>query len=283
MLHLMKYEFLKQRTSKYLLIGFLLVCEFTFLIGTFTENESPIILSVTGLIFTSISGYLIIAVEAIWTYYGDMKEKRGYMLFMTPHSEYSILGSKLLMGFLTIILWNVLIGLLAFGDITLLMTKSGEIGEVMEIVQEGLKEFLGLDISWLTVSMFVLQRIFNWTSMVTSAFLAITISMTFLNQIRTKGLISFILYIVINMIPEKVQELLQSVFGIVTDETVVNSIENGGLSVTFAEDGMTVWYNTYLTAGIAVVFSVICFCITGLILRKNCHYKFFLDNSIPRC
>ena len=81
MLKLIKYELIKQRTSKVIIGAILALLEVAFLA------------SVT---------FVIVGLEEIITYYHDLRDKSGYMLFMTPYNVYEIMGSKILTGFFSI-------------------------------------------------------------------------------------------------------------------------------------------------------------------------------------
>ena len=61
---------------------------------------------------TSSVTFVIVGLEEIITYYHDLRDKSGYMLFMTPYNVYEIMGSKILTGF-----FSIAAAAIIFGDI----------------------------------------------------------------------------------------------------------------------------------------------------------------------
>ncbi len=90
------YELRKTRQSKWILLGVSLVMEFFFLIGHWTED--PVMVSMTFflMVITALGGTLYIGLESVLTLHRDLRSEQGYMIFLTPHSCWAILGAKLL-------------------------------------------------------------------------------------------------------------------------------------------------------------------------------------------
>lgn len=269
MLKLMKYELLKQRTSKLILGGFLLAAELAFILGIVLGREDIWALAVVGLVFVTFAGFLVVGLEAIFTYFTDMKEKRGYMLFMTPNSVYSILGSKLLTSILTIAVWILLIGLLAAADVAVLILIYSNFEVFMEQIRFWGERLFSIQIDWFIVALVTLEVFFNWVCVVTSAFLAITISMLLLSGHRFRGIISFILYIIINLIPVKILSFLERILHLSGSADVQMSTELAEQTAS----GISLSTNGAMEMGlmfvITVVFAVSCFFFTGVILKKR--------------
>ena len=94
--NLIKYEFRKTMALKGIILVITAIFEAMFLIGIGADDEDMIGLSVGLLTLATFFGVLIIGVFGIYTLSKDLNTKRSYMLFMTPHSSYSILGAKLI-------------------------------------------------------------------------------------------------------------------------------------------------------------------------------------------
>ncbi len=268
MLKLMKYEWLKQKSSKLLLAGFLLLAELLFLYGVITQGEGSITLGIVFLSLVSMIGLVVVGIEAIVTYYQDMKEKRGYMLFMTPNGMYSILGSKLLMGFFTVVLWTVLVLLLAFADVSLLVTRVAGVQELMNMFQAIMDDLFAVQFDWGSAVLAALYTIAEWAMTVTAAFLAVTISMTLLTTVKWKGLISFVIYVIINVATSYINNLLIDLLGISTANAVSQTVQNTEevISITASVDfsGITV-----VTLIVNLVICVLCFLGSGMLLKKR--------------
>ena len=99
MLKLMKYELIKQRTSKVIIGAILALLEVAFLAGMLLGKEEIMAIAAGMLTFLASVTFVIVGLEEIITYYHDLRDKSGYMLFMTPYNVYEIMGSKILTGF----------------------------------------------------------------------------------------------------------------------------------------------------------------------------------------
>ena len=198
MLKLIKYELIKQKTSKIILAAFVILAELAFVIGVGIDNENVWAPAVFCLILLTMITFAIVALEAIITYYHDMQDKSGYMLFMTPHSVYTILGSKIIASIISIVVAAVIFGALAFLDVTWIAARYGELAYMAEAFQSIMHEMYSIEISWSFGFVGLVEGVFSWIGMLTSAFLAITLCMTLMGNVRGKGFISFIGFCIIN-------------------------------------------------------------------------------------
>lgn len=202
MLKLMKYELMKQKTSKIIIAAILLILEIAFVVGGIIKNEEVWLTAAGIFSIVVMITFFIVALEAIITYSNDLKEKSGYMLFMTPHSVYTIMGSKILTSIVSIILATVLFIALTFIDMTFIVARYGELERMFEGIQQIVHQLFSIKISWSTAITGTIYGIFEWISIVTSAFLAITLSMTIVSGMKGKGFISFVAFCVINVLFE---------------------------------------------------------------------------------
>lgn len=202
MLKLMKYELIKQKTSKIIIAAILLILEIAFVVGGIIKNEEVLATSVAIFSILVMITFFIVALEAIITYSNDLKEKSGYMLFMTPHSVYTIMGSKILTSIVSIIIATVIFVLLVFIDATFIVARYGELEQMFEVIQQVIHQMFSIEISWSTAIIGTIYGVFDWIGLVTSAFLAITLSMTIVSGMKGKGFISFVAFCVINVLFE---------------------------------------------------------------------------------
>ena len=91
MLKLIKYELIKQRTSKVIIGAILALLEVAFLAGMLLGKEEIMAIAAGMLTFLASVTFVIVGLEEIITYYHDLRDKSGYMLFMTPYNVYEIM------------------------------------------------------------------------------------------------------------------------------------------------------------------------------------------------
>ena len=208
MLTIMKYEIIRQRLSKYLMLGLLGVLEILFLIFLWLDKSEPLGYTIAGLVFLAIFSYMYVSLESIINYNQDLSRKSGYMLFMTPNSVYEILGAKILNSICTIVATAFLFGAAAFLDIMLIAIRYDDLKAFWEQIQSFLHEFVQLDISWEAIASALVLAVIFWISTIAIAFLAITLTYTFLHGAPAKVLISFVLFIILNLAHSWISNLL---------------------------------------------------------------------------
>lgn len=246
MLKLMKYEMIKQKTSKIVLIALFAILEIVFLAGIFLDKEEYAGIAAGFLVFLAMITFVIVGLEEIVTYYHDLRDKSGYMLFMTPYNVYTIMGSKILTGIVSIVAAAVLFGAVGLADIAIVFAKYGEIEQLFIGIQDFIKTYYELDINAMLVISTIVQSVFGWIGMLTSAFLAITLCTTIFAGVRVKALISFVIYCVINFVYDYV--VVQ----------IANWIDISSATVMMGYLGV-----------LTVIFAGACYAATGYLLNKE--------------
>lgn len=246
MLKLMKYEMIKQKTSKIVLIALFVILEVVFLAGIFLNKEEYVGIAAGFLFFLAMITFVIVGLEEIVTYYHDLKDKSGYMLFMTPYNVYTIMGSKILTGIVSIVVAAVLFVAVGLADVAIVFAKYGEIEQFFMGIQDFIKTYYELDINAMLVISTIVQIVFGWIGMLTSAFLAITLCTTIFSGMRGKALISFVLYCVINFVYDFV--VVQA----------ANWIDISSVNVMMGYLGV-----------LTVIFAGACYAATGYLLNKE--------------
>ncbi len=214
MLKLMKYELRKTWFTKVILLVITAVAEAAFLAGLYGNGDEVMLIGVFLLMFLAMGGVMVMGLESVITLHRDMNTKQSYMLFMTPNSSYKILGAKVLECGISILL----IGAFFFGlgalDVTLLFAKMGELNQLWEMVQTMLNSItingrvLEVDLVHFAALMF--NMLSAWIVMITTAYLADVISSALLNGQKFNGVISFVLFLVLNW---GITELTRTVTG----------------------------------------------------------------------
>jgi len=197
----MKYEFKKQAMTKYIMLILMAIIEVIFLIGLIVKNnENLIAVPMVIMIMITIVAIFFVSVESIFTFSNDLKTKASYMLFMTPHSSYTIIGAKLLVSFITLFLTGMVLLLINTGNFVLLGARMEGFAQVRDVIAMLLKEIWRIEINFYDVFKFILLLLIGFAIFITTAFVSITISSTVLANKRFKGLVSFAVFIALNLV-----------------------------------------------------------------------------------
>lgn len=208
MLKLMKYEFRKQAFSKAVILILVGVLEIIFFYGVFADKENTIALSMSLLAMFAAGAMFFIAFESILTFSNDLKQKCSYMLFLTPNTSYGIVGAKVLAAGIQVIIAAVVFFLVFAFDGTVLLAKYESLADLKRIIEELLSELFKLNISLSDVISVVSLFVTAWISTITVAFFSLTLSTTFLANSKFKGILSFAIFIALNMIFNKLMNVL---------------------------------------------------------------------------
>lgn len=201
MFNLMKYEFKKNIPALVTLLVISSVLEGYYIVGFITNKVDHMGIVASFLAMVSFVSFFVIFILGIINYENDINTRSGYLVFMTPNSSLKIITSKLLYVVLLALLTFVIIGGVAFLDLFLLAIKFNEIYSFMDLIKL-LFEFVDIDIAQVTKSIIfgLIVLISAIISIVSMAYLAITLSATFLQNNRYKKIISFVFFIIISII-----------------------------------------------------------------------------------
>ncbi len=246
MFKLMKYEIRKQAVSKVIILSITALLQLLFLVGVGTDNDDLTGLGVGWLIFFSFCAIVYLGFEVINTYSKDLKEKQSYMLFLTPHSPYTILGAKLISAFFQLVIAVLIFFMLLVFNTSVVLSKYEIVSEIVEIISMILKEFEVIEVDYLILGIVLASAIVKWLVFVVTAMCAITLSTTFLANNKLKGILSFVLFLIIN--------------GAITYIS--------GMMFTFSIN-MTFEQANLLQIIVGFVFTAILYFITGFMLDKK--------------
>ena len=135
MLKLLKYEFRKTLFPKLILLALTGALEVLFLFGLYGSNDSALSLSIMLLTLTAMCGCVAMGIFSVVCLHRDMNTRQGYMLFMTPHSSYAILGAKVLECCLSLAAAGVFYLALGTLDLSLMMGKYDSLDEMLAYAQ----------------------------------------------------------------------------------------------------------------------------------------------------
>ncbi len=142
MLKLMKYEFRKLRTTLLAMFGALVALEIGFLAGIAQNNDKLTGICIALLMLLTFLVYAYIILAGMASYSRELKEKSGYLIFMTPVSTPGVVLSKLLFTGLAALVVTTVFGGVAWLDIRHLIQRAHlsarELEQVNMILRFGL-------------------------------------------------------------------------------------------------------------------------------------------------
>lgn len=192
MLKLIKYEFIK----KYKLIFITLIISAAINLYLITKDAAG---STVFLVFFPIVMSILYIGDIIKMYSDDLNRKSGYMLFMTPNSGYKIIISKLITavieGFAILLLYFIFIIL----NGSYIIFRSGatiNLNEIINVINTLLSGNLGFNLGH--IFMFLLSGLLFLISFLTTAYTAMTIRKSIFSEIKFGGVLSFIIFILLN-------------------------------------------------------------------------------------
>ena len=195
---LIKYEIRKTLAVKLVILGVTAFLEALFLIGLYGRKEDMLAVSVIFLTLTAFISLTVIGLGSLLTLHRDMNTRQSYMLFMTPHNAYQILGAKVLENGVSILLTGAFFFALGALDITLLFAREGQLSQIWDMIQSFLTSLDSrLTISFPVMAALTVNLLTSWFSTIMAAYLGDVISSALLNGKKMNGLLSFVLILLL--------------------------------------------------------------------------------------
>ncbi len=202
MLKLIKYELRKTWFTKVILLVIAALAEIAFLVGLYGNRENTLVVSIVLLTILAVGGVMVIGLESVITLHRDMNTKQSYMLFMTPNSCYRILGAKLIECGISILLAGAFFFALGTLDLTLLFAREGILGRLWEQIREILSHLTvngrALELTMRSMAAVTFDLLAAWIFFVSTAYLAVVISAALLNGKKYNGLVSFLIFLLLD-------------------------------------------------------------------------------------
>ena len=196
MFKLTKYELRKTRTTLLIAAACFALLELAYILGLALHKEDLAGGSASFLVLFAVFSYLFFLILAIMNYSKEMNSKSSYLIFMTPNTPLAIISAKMLMILLVGLTSLLVYALLCWLDIRLLIAFYPD-AEMTGDLLAGFAKGLGVDLPELgfTLLALLIAMIVTFFLLVTLAYLAITLSATFLQNFRFKGWIGCILFL----------------------------------------------------------------------------------------
>ena len=198
MLKLMKYEFRKTAFSKLILLALTAVSEVAFLLGVFLEKNNLLAMGEIFLLLCAVIGIAYIGLESVIVLQRDLNTKQSYMLFLTPHSSYEILGAKVLENGISILVTGIFFVLVAALDFTVATAYIGGVKEVMDMLKSFLDVSMRITVDPVQMLFVFFTALAGWIVYIVNADLAVILSATVLAGKKASGLVAFVIFMVLS-------------------------------------------------------------------------------------
>lgn len=201
LIKLMKYDLIRKKNILLTSIAVFVLIEFLLLFSLY-KGGGWIIVFVLGSIFLFAGAFLFVMYDNIKLLSDDLNTKSGYMLFLTPNHGYNIIGSKMIVGFIEVILATILI-VIAF-SINYTYANSLANGEfalmIKELIQGMSSEVRSVGINWFHYVSMAIAFVLKWFSFIVTVYLAIILRKTLFSAVKFKGFLSFVVFIALNIV-----------------------------------------------------------------------------------
>jgi len=204
MLKLMKYEFRKWRTTLLALLAGLAALEVGFIVGQKLDKGSLMWTCLGMITVLAFAAFAYLLIAGIAGYSQELREKSGYLIFMTPVRTLSIVLSKLLFVALAGLVAMALFGTAAYFDFKYVIEMADLDANTLNQVNMLLR--FGLNAS-ATVQQIVQMAIFTGFTVLIevlltlcTGYLAVTLSATLMQNKKgfLRVLVSFALFVALS-------------------------------------------------------------------------------------
>lgn len=213
---LMKYELF--RRSK-LLISILIVLVFmegAAIYGLYRGGDWLILFFIM-LVGMAFAAFLVPLLDAVVNNYSDFKNTHGYMLFLTPQSGYSIIGSKALFALIEFLISLGLVAGFYVANFHLAQAFGCGNGTAeLKMVLQLIPQMLGTSTGGV-ITLGVVSGILQYSNTIMLVIFAVTLSKTLLSQKSFNWLIALLLYFGLVMAIQTINGFVLTGFGFVTD------------------------------------------------------------------
>lgn len=207
---LIKYELKKQRTSRNITLAMLLVFILVYSFGIVSDKEKVVGISLGLLMMAGTFVLFYMGIESLIIFNRDLKTKQSHMLWMVPRSSWQILGAKFIAAILQIFFIFAAYMVTGIISAAVLVTKEAKWQDVIWTVQQMMESLLQRKVDLWSVAVVLFVLFLMWTMVIMTGFFAIIVSRTVLINSRFAGIVSFVLFILINLGIEKLYVVLNT-------------------------------------------------------------------------
>ena len=253
MFKLMKYEFRKLRNALLIMLGTLAALEIGFIAGNMTKKSGMMETCLILIVILTFVVFAYIILAGMASYSRELKEKSGYLIFMTPVRPIGVVLSKLLFTAIAALVAGALFGAAVYFDIRYLVNRMNLDKETIEqinlILRFGLNANADLFQIARRVGFVALTVLIYMMVTMCTAYLAITVSATLLQNKRgfLRALVSLGVFIALTRVSGWLSQRL--VYDSVRDADITmrlflrtlgwSMLLNGSLGAIYA--GVSAW------------------------------------------
>lgn len=201
MLKLMKYELRKWRVTLLALLAGLAGLEVGFIAGLSLDKTGLMTVCLSLIVMLTFAAFAYLMIAGVASYSQELREKSGYLIFMTPVRPLGIVLSKLLFIALASLAAMALFGTAAYLDLRHLIYKldvdPDMLNQMNMLLRFGLKTNATVQQILQMAAFSALSVLLEVLMTMCTAYLAITLSATLLQNKKgfVRGLISFALFV----------------------------------------------------------------------------------------
>lgn len=211
MFKLVKYEFKSLYKS---LLGFLVALAvltiFSFFGSPTTKNESIVFLFTTiGFVAISIAIFVVVFLNCIQSLSKYLYKSEGYLLFSTPQSGYSIIGSRLIVAFIEIIGSQLVLGVFFYFAVIHKVLKTENITNFWSTL------FSYMDASMIGIVAYIfISFLLSLIAFLITVYFSMILSKSLIPFQKNQGVIAFVAFIVINLVISSIGSFVGNIINI---------------------------------------------------------------------
>ncbi len=224
MLKTMKYEIIRNKLTLIILASILGAAELVFLFGIIGDNTRFVGYGILLLVLGTSVVYFAIWLLGLMSYSHDLRDKTGYMVFLTPISTYKIIFSKILVGLFELIISAILFIILAGIDLKILLSKYSSEASIVEAAARILNT--STDDIMAAFFSFVVSLVFSVLMFYSFAYLAASISALLSRKNGVQRVYSVVIIIIMLIIHSGINKALPKLDANTGSIFINNMIEN---------------------------------------------------------
>lgn len=267
MLKLIKYELIKRRMNKFVILGIIGLLEIGVLAGFFLKNEDVLGISLALMVFAVFGSILFLTYDAIDTYLKDLSTKQSYMLFLVPRNSFEILGAKMIVGFFQLVVFGFVMLALVLFNIVVFGFAEGKASQILDAFRQFFKIFFGEVFSNELVLVACLYAVCFLFYLLALAFFVITLAHTLLANKKGSGFVAFAMFIGINIGVTRLGDLCLPRAKIQNGEIVVRTLGNAALNLEVVKSRFI--FNLLVNGGFYLVISILAYLGAAWMMKKK--------------
>jgi len=174
------------------------------------SDDKFLIISMLFMFLLSFIGIIVVIIDSVNLMRKDLFSDTGYLLFSIPQNGFSIVGAKLIVSLIEFVIYGFFtIGFVFIHGLLFTSIHSSEI--LTQIFNKGLP-VIAENIPYIIT--FTLEALLSTIIFILSIYLSLTIAKSLLHSNKNGTIISFIVFIVVQIIISKLGNLINDLLGI---------------------------------------------------------------------